>query len=160
MKPAPAAQFRLALGLALLLTSASLALGQTIPSQDQFNAPLSPAYDLSALSRYEGRVVRQIDFRGIAGTDTTMLRGLLPIRENEPLTRENLQQSLRTLYATGLFATLEVQADTVSGGIALTYVGKENYFNGQIRVLGLKDNGSPRPSDLINSTRLDLGELF
>ena len=160
MKPVPAARFRLALGLALLAMATSLALGQEISSQDQFNAPESPTYDLSALSRYEGRVVRQIDFRGIAGTDTNMLRGLLPIRENEPLTREEVQQSLRTLYATGLFATLEVQADTVSDGIALTYVGKENHFNGQIRVLGLKDNGSPRPSDLINSTRLDLGELF
>ncbi len=160
MKPVPAAQFRLILWVALLLTAASMARGQTVPAQDQPAAPESPTYDLSTLSRYEGRVVRQIQFRGLAGTDSTMLRRLLPIRENEPLTREELQQSLRTLYATGLFATLEVEADPVSDGIALTYVAKENYFNGQIRVWGLKDNGSPRPGDLINATRLDLGELF
>ena len=155
-----AAQFRLALCVALLLATASLARAQALPTQDQPGAQENSGYDLSALSRYEGQTIRQIDFRGIAGTDTAMLRNLLPIHENEPLTREQLQQSLRTLYATGRFATLEVEADNVAGGIALTYVAKENYFNGQIRVLGLKDNGSPRPSDLINATRLDLGELF
>ncbi len=160
MKPVPAAQFRCVLWVALLLMAASLARGQAASTQDQSTAQENPTYDLSALSRYEGRVVRQVDFRGLAATDTSMLRRLVPIRENEPLTREELQQSLRTLYATGLFASLEAEADTVPGGIALTYVVKENYFNGQIRVQGLKDNGSPRPGDLINATRLDLGELF
>lgn len=159
MKPVPAAQFRRLFWVALLLMAASLAQGQPATPQDRSTSQES-TYDLSAVSRYEGRPVKQIDFRGLAGGDATMLRSLLPVREDEPLTREALQQSLRTLYATGLFETLEVQADTVSGGIALTYVGKENYFNGQIRVQGLKDNVPPRPSDLINATRLDLGELF
>jgi outer membrane protein insertion porin family len=160
MKPVPAAQLRLVLWVALLLMAASLARGQAASTQDQSTAQENPTYDLSALARYEGRVVRQVDFRGLAATDNAMLRRLVPIRENEPLTREDLQQSLRTLYATGLFASLEAEADTVPGGIALTYVVKENYFNGQIRVQGLKDNGSPRPGDLINATRIDLGELF
>ncbi len=161
MKPVPAAQLRLVLWVALLLMAASLARGQAASTQDQSTAQENPTYDLSALSRYEGRVVRQVDFRGTGRQRIPpCCRRLVPIRENEPLTREELQQSLRTLYATGLFASLEVEADTVPGGIALTYVVKENYFNGQIRVQGLKDNGSPRPGDLVNATRLDLGELF
>ncbi len=104
-------------------------------------------------------MVRRIDFRGVAGTNPAMLRGLVAVRENEPLKPEELQQSLRTLYATGRFATLDVEADAVAGGIALTLVAKENYFNGQVRVEGLTGN-TPRPSDLVNATRLDLGELF
>ncbi len=161
MKPVLAARFRPALCVAVLLAAASLARAQYAPTPDQPDAQdTSSAYDVSALSRYEGRPVQQIDFRGIVGTNPDMLRRLLPFHENEPLTKDELQQSLRTLYATGRFATLDVEADSVPGGIALTYVAKENYFNGQIRVQGLRDNTSPRPSDLVNATRLDLGELF
>ena len=160
MKPVLAAQFRLALCIALLLAPASLARAQSATTPDQITEHHANSYDISALSRYEGRTVRQIDFKGITGTNVAMLRTLVPIRQDEPLTKDELQQSLRTLYATGRFATLDVQADNVPGGIALTYIAKENYFNGQLRVDGLTTSASPRPSDLVNSTRLDLGELF
>ncbi len=119
----------------------------------------SPSYDITALSRYEGKTVRQIDFPGIAGTSAAMLRSMMTVHVNEPLDRDQLQQSLKTLYATGRFATLDVEADTVPSGIALTFVAVENYFNGQVRVEGLTGN-LPRPSDLVNASRLDLGELF
>jgi outer membrane protein assembly complex protein YaeT len=115
--------------------------------------------DLGALSRYEGKVVRQIDFKGIAGTNPGMLRGLISVRENEPLERDQLRQSVKTLYATGRFATLEVEADPAPGGVALTYVAKENYFNGQVRVHGVV-SAAPRANELVNASRLDLGELF
>jgi outer membrane protein insertion porin family len=162
MKPVLAAPFRLALCVALLLAAASLAGAQSAPTREQASgAEDSTTYDVNALSRYEGGIVRQIEFQGIAGTDQAMLRSLLPIHENDPLVKEQLQQSLRRLYATGRFAALDVEAETApGGGITLTYVAKENYFNGQIQVEGLKSSASPRPSDLVNSTRLDLGELF
>jgi outer membrane protein assembly complex protein YaeT len=117
-------------------------------------------FDLGALSRYEGQVVRQIEFRGISGTKPQMLRGLIPIHENEPLNRAELQQSLRTLYATGRFATLLVEGEPVPGGIALIYAAKENYFNGAVRVEGVPDNKPPKANELVNAGRLDLGELF
>jgi outer membrane protein assembly complex protein YaeT len=119
-----------------------------------------PVYDVSALSRYEGKEVRRVNFSGIAGTNPEMLRSLLTFRENAPLEKEQLQENLRTLYATGRFASLDVEADTVSGGVALTFVAKENYFNGQIRAQGLNEKTPPRPSDLVNASHLDLGELF
>ncbi len=106
-------------------------------------------------------MVRQIDFRGVAGTDHSHAAAPAAHPRRRAAHREQLQQSLRDLYATGRFATLEVEADTVPGGIVLTYVAKENYFNGQIRVQGLNEQRHPpRPSDLVNATRLDLGELF
>lgn len=160
-KPVPAARFRLALCVAVALLAASAALGQS--ALDPSQAPASenpPVHDISALSRYEGKTVRQINFRGVVGSNPVMLRGLLTVRENTPLDKDQLQQSLRTLYATGRFASLDAEADAVSGGIALTFVAKENYFNGQLRVQGLTEKTPPRASDLINSSRLDLGELF
>ena len=104
--------------------------------------------------------MRQIVFSGIAGTNPAMLRSLLTVHENEPLDRQQLQQSLRTLYATGRFATLQVEADPLPSGIRLTYVARENYFNGSVRVQGLNDNKPPKTNELVNASRLDLGELF
>jgi len=160
IKPLLAAQFRLAISAVLLLALAAPARAQSGQEPDRTSeSTAAPSYDVSSLSHYEGKIVRQIDFRGIAGTNPAMLRGLITVEVNQPLDRDPLQQSLKTLYATGRFATLNVEADTVPNGIALTFVAVENYFNGQVRVEGLT-SAVPRPSDLVNASRLDLGEQF
>jgi len=155
----PAALFRLALCL-LLFSGWSVARAQSSQPPEQPGSQEPPAFDTNALSRYEGSVVRQIEFRGIAGTNPDMLRSLLIVPQGQPLDKQQLQQSLRTLFATGRFATLDVEAQAVTGGVDLIFVAKENYFNGQIRVEGLNEKTLPRPSDLVNASRLDLGELF
>ena len=157
-KPVIAAHHRLGVCIALIAIAATLALAQAPASEGGANQETEA--QLGALSRYEGQIVRQIGFRGISGTKPQMLLRLMSIRENEPLERSQLQQSIRTLYATGRFETLDVEAAPVSSGIALTYVAKENYFNGHIAVMGLQSNTRVRANDLVNSTRLDLGELF
>jgi outer membrane protein insertion porin family len=160
IKPVLAAQFRLATGAVLLLALAAPARARPPQQPDQTSeSKASPSYDISSLSRYEGKMVRQIDFRGIAGTNPSMLRSLITVEVNQPLERDAVQQSLKTLYATNRFATLNVEAETVANGIALTFVAVENYFNGQMRVEGLT-GAVPRPSDLVNASGLDLGELF
>ena len=144
----------------MLLAPAVTVRAQSSQSAEQTSGPQTQSYDVSALSRYEGRVVKQIDFRGIAGTNPEMLRSLLSLQTGQPLDKDPLQQSLRTLFATGRFATLDVEADSAPDGITLTFVAKENYFTGPIRVEGLNEKTPPRPSDLVNASRLDLGELF
>ena len=57
------------------------------------------------------RRVADIEFRGIAGTDPAMLRSLLEQKTDEPLDREKLRASMQTLYATGRFATLQVEVE-------------------------------------------------
>ena len=47
-----------------------------------------------------------------------------------------------------------------AGVVVLTYVAKENYFNGPIRVDGLPEKTPPRANELVNASRLDLGETF
>ncbi len=160
-KPAIAVQYRLGLCAALILVAATLAMAQSAPAGDQAASPSgSDSYDLSALSRYEGKIVQSIDFRGIEGTNPAMLRSLMSVCLNQPLQRDQLQQTLKALYGTGRFSALDVEAESVPSGVALTYVAKENYFNGQVRVEGLKTSGPPRANELVNATRLDLGELF
>jgi outer membrane protein assembly complex protein YaeT len=158
IKPLPALS-RLALCVVLMAT-AVFAGERSAQPQEQTTSPETPTYDVSALSRYEGRAVRQINFLGIAGTKPEMLRTLLALQPGQPLTKDHLQQSLRTLFATGRFASLDAEAEPVSDGVAVTFVAKENYFNGQIRAQGLNEKTLPRPADLVNASRLDLGEVF
>ena len=46
------------------------------------------------------------------------------------------------------------------GGITLTFVATENYFNGDVNVEGLNSKTPPKPHQLVNASKLDLGELF
>ena len=62
----------------------------------------------SELVKYEGKTVSDIRFEGITGTNPAMLRNLMTQRTGQPLEGEKLGQSIKSLYATGRFATLQV----------------------------------------------------
>jgi outer membrane protein assembly complex protein YaeT len=151
--------------LVAICLCAPLAWTQNIPpaiTQDQ-NAPAQqrPLPDLNAEAKYEGEIVRQIQFKGITGTSPDLLNSLLLVKVGDPLDRDALRESIRVLYATGRFSSLHVEADMASGGgISLTFVATENYFNGDISIQGLDVKSRPKPHQLVNASKLDLGELF
>src|SRR5664279_745929 len=106
-------------------------------------------------------MVRDIQFRGITGTNTTMLRNLMLVKPGELLDRDALRESIIVLYSTGRFSTLHVEAAPAEpSGITLTFVATENFFNGDVNVVGLNTRTLPRPHQLINASKLDLGALF
>jgi len=128
---------------------------QTVKTQEH----LLPALENS--TKYEGEIVSDIQFKGIAGTSPQMLRDLLLVKEGERLNRDDLQESIRVLYLTGRFSSLHVEADEAKvGGVALTFVSTENYFNGDVSIEGLNPKTAPKPHQLVNASKLDLGELF
>ena len=154
-------------GLAVaLLLSVSLAWSQNSRLAPVSQAQAKTTTDNSAavlggLAKYVGQNVNEIRFRGITGTNPEMLRSMLAQKVNEPLDRDELHASLEKLYATGRFASLQVEADQVpTGGLILTFVATENYFNGAVNVEGAPSKTNPRPHQLINATKLDLGALF
>ena len=103
----------------------------------------------------------KIEFRGIAGTNSAMLRGLLLVKPGEPLDRDSLRESIKVLYSTGRFSGLHAEAEAAQpSGIVLTFVATENYFNGDVNVDGLNPKTPPKPHQLMNASKLDLGELF
>ena len=116
---------------------------------------------LNGAAKYQGEMVRDIQFKGIAGTNAEMLRGLLLVKAGEPLDREELRESIRVLYSTGRFSSLHVEASAaIGGGIDLIFVSTENYFNGDVSIDGLNKKTPPKPHQLVNASKLDLGELF
>ena len=164
----PSTPFTFGLGLlgAALTLSSVLARAQNHvqvpnPGDETVNTQPHSLPELNGVAKYEGKVVRDIEFHGIAGTNLDMLRGLVLVKVGEPLDREALRESIRVLYATGRFSSLHAEASPATGGgITLTFVTTENYFNGDVSVEGLNTRTPPRPNQLVNASKLDLGELF
>ena len=46
------------------------------------------------------------------------------------------------------------------GGVTLTFVTTENYFNGDVNVTGLNKKTPPKAHQLVYAAKLDLGDLF
>src|SRR5215469_10183899 len=134
---------------------------QPNPENEHLSDQPHPTPELSSSTKYEGAIVHDIQFHGIAGTNADMLRGLVLVKAGEPLDREALRESIRVLYSTGRFSSLRVEASPATGGgISLTFVATENYFNGAVDIQGLSLRTPPKAHQLIYAARLDLGELF
>jgi outer membrane protein insertion porin family len=147
---------KLAITCALLSASAPAQAPQ--PSSD---ASAPQASWTTALSKYEGKTVTAIDFRGLGRANPAPLRSLITQQTGEPLDREKLRASIEALYATGRFATLDAEAEPGPGDtLTLVFVVTENYFNGGVTVDGTPKKGNPKPNQLVAATQLDLGELF
>ena len=113
----------------------------------------------AAQSSCFGRVLAKVEFPGVKEGDQKSLAETISLHPGDTLTRSGLQQALRNLYATGRFADLKAECDQGSDGtVDLTFANRVNYFIGSVTVQG----GPQRPSDaqIVNSSRLELGQLF
>ena len=106
-----------------------------------------------------GRVVEQIRVIVEGGQQSGWLKEI-PLKQGDRLERDKVRESLRVLYRSGRFA--EVQADATvlpSGGVALEFRSKPNYFNGNVTVTGLPKSGLS-DSEVAGAAGLDLGAEF
>ena len=137
-------------------------------SQAQSAQELEPAEDVStrpapsalgALFDYQGLVVSEIQFRGVESGALSELRALLAQKVSQPLDRLSLRNSVRALYATGRFSDIEVEADRRPGNqVALVFIATQSYFVGLVTVDGVPQELTP--NQLLNASKLQLGELF
>jgi outer membrane protein insertion porin family len=106
-----------------------------------------------------GSVVGKIEFPGINDSDRKMLRDVLPLHEGDPLDRGQLQNSLRTLFATGRFRDLRAECERSADSKAvISFVGSPNFFVGSVSVNG--GPGKPSDSQIVNASKLQLGEPY
>ncbi len=106
-----------------------------------------------------GALVQRIVFPGVNENDQEMLRNMIPVQQGKPLDREQLQESLRILYATGRFTELSAECERDANGEAvLSFVNTPSYFIGLVRVEGAP--GHPTESQVVNASKLQLGEPF
>ena len=130
------------------------------PAPAEAAAPDPALTQSSNLNRLAGLRVRAIEFRGTTPQENAHLLELLAQKTDEPLDKQKLRRSIQSLYATGRFADLQVEADrTPQNELTLVFIAEENLFFGRMLVIGAPRKG-PNGHQLLNSSKLVLGELY
>ena len=114
-----------------------------------------PVQTPNSVLQWEGLPVRSISFEGVPADQLLPLAGHLPQAEGAPLTEENLKNSLRQLYATGLYDTIEARGTRLTDGVALVFAGTPRTFIGSVGVDGA--TGATMNMQLQRATQLDTG---
>ena len=132
--------------------------GAPEPTSSPAGAPA--AVQLSkGLNSLQGLRVAMIRVNGTGIDDPESLLSILPQKTNEPLDRYKVRQSVQTLYNTGRFAEIQVEAQRNPGGeVVLVFDARENYFFGSILAEG--SPAHPSDSQLVNASKLNLGEQY
>src|SRR5712664_502342 len=82
----------------------------------------------------------------------------LPVSLGKPLDREQVAESIRTLYRTGDYADLRAMSTPVDGGVRVDFVVREQLFFNQVIIHGLVS--PPTEASAIAAVQLALGEPF
>ena len=108
------------------------------------------------MSAYAGRTVKSIDLPGVSQPEA--LLQVLPQKVGQPLDRDQIRESIRSLFATGRFA--DVQAEVIPSGadVRLTFTTSLNFFVGAVDVEGAPSH--PNDNQVVNATKFQLGELY
>ena len=84
-----------------------------------------------------GMNVAQVQFRSDAGFDTSTLTRYVTIQPGQPLSRRDVQTSIKSLFATGNFRDVRVDAAPSDAGATVTFSLFLNYRIGDIDIEGL-----------------------
>jgi outer membrane protein assembly factor BamA len=155
----PGARNHAALTKFLLLAAAlfslsplPLAAGQSSPANSA--AKSAPP----TLSSWTGLKIAAIEYRGVSGSILDPLPASLPLQAGAPLDGEKLRASLRRLYATGLYQTIDVEGTRTGDEVTIIFTGERRTFIGTVTVIGVKDDRLT--SQLVRAAKLDPGTGF
>ena len=122
--------------LACILVFAKAANSQALtpsPTQADSTQPVS-----GSLLQWQGLPVKRISFVGVAAERLDPLPSQLVQQEGKPLVPQNVQESLRQLFATGLYETVQAEGARDQDGVDLTFRGNPRTFIGTVGVDGAK----------------------
>jgi len=111
-----------------------------------------------AISQYKGKVVQSIQLPGVREGDREHLLQLLAQKAGEPLDRDRVRDSMRTLYATGRFADIQAEVVPSGEGVVLTFTTSANFFIGAVLVEGAPTR--PTSNQIVNASKFQLGERY
>lgn len=113
----------------------------------------------ASASDFEGRPVADVRFEPRAQPVASAAREqLVEVRPGAPLDLEQVRRTIANLFATGRYANIEVEAVEQPIGLEVVFRTEPNWFVGDVEVLGVA--GPPNQNQLINATRLRLGQLY
>lgn len=110
------------------------------------------------LNKYAGQTVTTVDFAGVDASMLEPLQSKLPLQPGQKLDAQTVRETLRTLYATGLYQTIEVFAVPSPTGIGVLFSGAKKLFVGRITIDGV--NNENLLAQLNGSTKLNPGTVY
>jgi outer membrane protein insertion porin family len=153
MTPAPALALYASLILGLAATTNAAA--QSPPGYP----PLAPAeIRQGLLLDWAGLQVMNITFDGVGPDLLKPLPSQLALQPGEPLDPDKVRESLRSLYATGLYQTIEVAGVRAGNNVSIIFTGIPRLFVGRVNVVGVKDERLDAVLD--SATQLQAGTAY
>ena len=121
--------------------------------------PLAPPDSRQGLLLdWAGLQVVSITFEGVNESLLTPLPAQLPQQAGAPLDPVKVRASLRSLYATGLYETIEVAGVRAGNDVSIIFTGTPRLFVGRVNVDGVKDDRLA--AVLQSATQLQAGTAY
>jgi outer membrane protein insertion porin family len=114
----------------------------------------------TAANSFEGQTIVSIQFDPAEQPlESAELHDILPLKTKTPLRMADVRAAIERLYATGRYADIRVDAEPAAGGVLVRIVTRNRWFIGRVAAEGAV-TGPPNSGQLVNATRLDLGEPY
>jgi outer membrane protein assembly factor BamA len=117
-----------------------------------------PLAATNSLRAWEGLQIESIEFEGVDRSRLEPLPEMLAVQPHQALHSEDVRQSLRRLYATGLYKGISVEGERHGNEVTILFRGTPQMFLGRVTVEGLKDDRLT--SQLQRATRLTAGTRY
>jgi outer membrane protein assembly factor BamA len=118
----------------------------------------TPAAATANLRAMEGLQVNAVEFEGVDRSRLIPIPQMLAVQPHKVLRAADIRQSLRTLYATGLYKGIAVEGERRGNEVTIRFNGMPQMFVGRVTVDGLKSDRLA--SQLQRSTRLTAGTRY
>ena len=118
-----------------------------------------PALAQSSTNELLGKPIAEIKFAGNEAVSADPLTEYLTIRVGDKFEQAGVSSSIKSLFATGKFSNIVVEADQNPQGVVLTFTLQGKYFVGAVYLDG-RPKGPPSLRQLLNATKLELGRPY
>ena len=115
-----------------------------------------PVASLSADGAAWGRPVLEVRLESDARMNIADFKAQITQEKGQPLDESKVSQSLKNLYATGLFRDLQAELQEEKTGVILSFVAHATYFVGLVQVSGVPKG--LQGNLLVSASRLRLGQ--
>jgi len=102
--------------------------------------------------------IAAVQFQGVSASALDPLPALLAVQPGKPLDGASLRQSLRRLYATGLYRTINAQGIRNADEVTIIFAGEARTFIGRVYVEGVKSDRLA--SQIGRAAKLEAGTAF
>jgi outer membrane protein assembly factor BamA len=114
--------------------------------------------DMPGVEAFAGSKVTGIRFDGVKASMLGPLTSQLDLQLGDVLTESKVRESLRRLYESGLYDTIQVQGLRSEGGVVVVFTGRPRLFLGRTQFFGIKDQRLE--GQLAGSARLQPGTRY